>query len=94
MEHDDWQPAIIASHEHTLLSHTRDPGYVSCFAGRKVRVRRNPACASNVQSWAKALLGCTGEHFQVHDDDAAALWPDILERGSGVTICSCQLLMD
>jgi hypothetical protein len=39
-------------------------------------------------------LGCRGEHLVVHDEDARELWPDILERGSIVTVCTCQLFLD
>lgn len=90
----EWQPAIIAPIEHVLKSHTRTAGMVARFAGEKIRVRRNAEGHASLAADAQRVLGCNGEHLEVHPEDADRLWPEFREDGSNISVCTCEIFMD
>lgn len=92
--YEEWQPAVIASHEHVAKLHDPEPGIVSRFAGERVRVRRNEECERQMGHLQRLYLGCPGHTIELHPDDGWRLFPEDMERAGGVALCTCAVLMD
>lgn len=93
----EWQPAVLATKEHLLQFHTKDPGRVSAHAGQIIRVQKLTTTDSMLFK-IKALmflhLGCKGEYLQVHPDDAKRLWPDDEDGETPLVLCEHSVMTD
>ena len=90
----EWQPAVIASHEHVAKLHSTEPGYVSRLAGVVIRVRENEECHKAMHAKQHFYLGCNGRSIEVHPEDAERLFPEDFEQYGNVALCTCAVLMD
>jgi hypothetical protein len=97
----EWQPAIIASHEHVETLHTGqygDPGAITRFAGQRIWVRLpDPKMFAEWEVGEgryKSLLGCKGQCLEVDTNRGGALWPDLIEKGATILLCTCMVHVD
>lgn len=92
---DEWTPAIIATREHTLKFHRIDPGGVTRFAGKKIRVKPIDDVDQDIARRSRTDLGCKGRMLWVHPDDAV-LWESMFKDEGlvRVVVCECQILTD
>lgn len=90
----EWQVGVIATHEHVKQLHKYEPGFVTRFAGEKIRIRENSECTEAMRPQQELLLGCHGQTIEVHPEDGARLWPEDFERVGAIALCTCSVLTD